>query len=440
MAMVTLDELTKFCKEKGIVFPSAEIYGSFSGFWDFGPMGVEIKNNIKYRLWKDFVSSRQDVVGIDGAIVTNPKVWKASGHVDSFEDDNFNLMFETKVGAGESAATSYLRPETAQMIFTNFRLVMDSSRMKLPFGIAQVGKAFRNEISPREFLFRSREFEQFEIEFFCDPEKVDDCPFFEDIAKLKVNILLAQDIASNVHITATVSELVTKKVFGSKWHAYWVGSFYKWFLDYGINPNKLRIAEHPKSDLAHYAKATFDLEYEFPFGWREIHGNADRGDYDLSQHKKHSGKDLSVFDDETKKRILPAVVSEPSQGIERGMLAFLFDAYLDDEQRGNIVLKLDKRFVPIQVGIFPLVNKLNDQAKQIFDSLRKDFKVVFDKSGSIGRRYARADELGIPFCITFDFESVSDNCVTVRNRDDTKQERISIGSLKNYLNNQFNSY
>ncbi|MBU0536579.1 MAG: glycine--tRNA ligase, partial [Nanoarchaeota archaeon] len=363
---LTIEEMAVFCKKKGFVYPSAEIYGGLAGFFDYAHLGSELKRNIEEQLWNRFVRSRQDVVGIDGSIITNPLVWKASGHADCFGDimldckkckqrfrgdhliedtlkiradgiskedisklvkenkikcpnckgelgepRQFNLMFETNVGP-VSGNISYLRPETAQLIFTNFRLVQEHARMKLPFGIAQVGKAFRNEISPRDFMFRCREFEQFEIEFFVHPKKADDCPMLKDFEKMEVNILLEGD---KEHKKMAIKDMVTKKIL-SKWHAYWLSQFYKFFLDLGINKDNLRIRQHVKDELAHYARACFDLEYNFPFGWKEIHGNADRQSFDLTQHANASKKDLSFFDEDTKEKVVPAVI-EPSQGIGR---------------------------------------------------------------------------------------------------------------------------
>ncbi|MBD3313972.1 glycine--tRNA ligase [Candidatus Woesearchaeota archaeon] len=484
---LSIEDMAVFCKKKGFVYPSAEIYGGIAGFFDYGPLGVELKKNLEDQLWKRFVRSRCDVVGIDGSIITNPKVWQASGHVDCFEDimlectkchhrfrgdhmiedklninaegiskedvdklikensikcpdckselgkaNQFNLMFDTNVGpVGEN--TAYLRPETAQLIFTNFRLVQENARMKLPFGIAQTGKAFRNEISPRDFLFRVREFEQFEIEFFIHPKKTDDCPMINDVEAMEINILLEND---KDHKKAKIKDLLSKKIL-SQWHAYWLGQFYKFFLDMGINPANLRIRQHVKDELAHYARACFDIEYNFPFGWKEIHGNADRQSFDLEQHAKHSKKDLSFFDEESKEKVTPSVI-EPSQGIGRAMLAFMFDAYEDDKKRGNIVLKLSPKLAPVKLGIFPLVGNKEEVTKlamKIYNGLKDDFACQYDKSGSVGRRYARADEAGIPYCITIDFDTLEDDSVTIRDRDTTKQERIKIAELREKIIN-----
>ena len=482
----SIEEMAVFCKKKGFVFGNSEIYNGLAGFWDFGPLGVELKNNVKNAFWKRFVQQRDDVYGIDGSIITHNKVWEASGHVDNFEDamvectkckskfradqliedkanipcdgmstkqmkdiivnhkigcpkckaniemtKSFNLMFKTNVGPIESEKNiAYLRPETAQVIFTNFRLVADTSRVKLPFGIAQVGKAFRNEISPRDFLFRSREFEQFEIEFFAHPDKIKECPFFKDIKDMKVNVLLSDKKQQRMKIADLT------KILKTEWHAYWLAQFYKFFLDYGIKDENLRFREHHKEELAHYASACFDIEYKFPFGWKEIHGNADRGQFDLTQHIKESSKELAIFDEETKKKVVPYVVSEPSQGIERAMLAFLFDAYEDDKNRGNVVLKLDPRLTPVKVAILPLVSnkpELVQLAMKVHNSLKERFNCFFDKSGSIGRRYARQDEVGTPCCVTIDFDSSKNKDVTVRDLITTKQKRIKISELDGFL-------
>ena len=466
---LTIEDISVFCKKKGFVYPNSEIYGSFSGFFDYGPLGVELKNNIKSEFWKRFVHQRDDVVGIDGTIITHPTVWKASGHVDSFTDyiyrcnkcnkvvkgDNdkgmkcpkcneemqnegkFNLMFETNVGPVKGNL-SYLRPETAQVIFSNFKLVQESSRKKLPFGIAQTGKAFRNEISPRDFLFRSREFEQFEIEFFVHPKKINDCPYIKEMESMKIQILTSENQDKDEgHAEMTIKQIIDKKI-ASSWHAYWLAEYYKFFLDMGIKKENLRLREHLKDELAHYASACFDIEYRFPFGWKEIHGNADRGQFDLQQHMKFSKKSMEYFDEETKEKVVPYCASEPSQGIDRAFLAFLTDAYNDDKKRGNIVLKLNPKLAPIKIGVFPLVNKLNEKASEVFEILKKEFNCMYDKSGSVGRRYARADEISIPFCVTVDFDTLEDKAVTIRNRDSTKQIRVKINDLVNVLSGLLN--
>ncbi len=518
---LNVEEMSAFCKRRGFVYPSGELYGSISGFFDFGSLGVELKNNIKNSWWKTFVQSREDVVGLDGSIITHPNVWIASGHVEcfadimlqcsngkckekvradtfleeklaeksgeksehksginlagvkaaeinkivaennlvcskcksSFEDANdFNLMFETQVGPSkDKSSTAYLRPETAQLIFADFKLVMDNARAKLPFGIAQIGKAFRNEISPRDFLFRSREFEQMEIEFFVHPQKINECPsaLFNEVKDVKANVLTAylqeknakkDEDDNNNNNNDDDDEKIEVMSFGiigekltSKWHAYWLGAMYKWFLDLGIKPENLRIRQHKKEELAHYAGACFDIEYKFPFGWKEIHGNADRTTFDLTQHIKVSQKDIAVYDEESKQKVVPYVAAEPSQGVERAMLAFLFDAYSYDSSRENVVLKLHPTLAPVKVGVFPLVNKLDEEARKIYDLLRKEFVCVYDRSGTVGRRYSRNDEAGTPYCITVDFDGVNDKTVTVRNRDTTKQIRVNVSELKDVL-------
>ncbi len=485
---LSIEEMAAFCKRKGFVYPTAEIYGGLAGFWDFGPLGVELKNNIKRTWWKTFVHNRTDVFGIDGAIITNKKVWEASGHTTCFADlmlttkkskfkcradqfladklgintegitaaevnklikehkllaENgeefeevkpFNLMFETAVGPSQGSQNiAYLRPETAQSIFINFHLVSENARAKLPFGIAQVGKAFRNEISPRDFLFRSREFEQMEIEFFIHPDKLQDCPFFADVKELKVQVLTAeQQEHKRLHTEVSFHYLVDQSL-ASPWHAYWLATYYQWFLDLGMKKEHLRLREHMKEELAHYAGACFDIEYKFPFGWKEIHGNADRTQYDLTKHGEAAAKQLIMFDEETKQKVVPYVAAEPSQGVDRLFLALLFDAYEDDKKRENIVLHLHPSLAPIQIGVFPLVNKLKDKATEVFKLLQKQYVAQYDKSGSIGRRYARADEMGVPLCITVDFETLEDHTVTLRDRDSTKQIRVPLTALSGVI-------
>ncbi len=483
---ITIDELAAFCKRKGFVYPSGEIYGGLSGFFDFGHLGVELKNNIKQQWWKYHVQQREDIVGIDGSIITNPKTWVASGHAANFEDlmltcskckekvradtfieeslkmsvegmkadeissliekhklkcptckgafekvEQFNLMFSTFVGPKEdSTSKAYLRPETAQLIFNNFKLVADNARMKLPFGIAQIGKAFRNEISPRDFLFRCREFEQMEIEYFVDPKKK--CPYnILDAEILVFSAEMQEKKKKPEHMN--FKDALKKNIIKTDWHAYWLAEEFNWFISLGANAKKFRIRQHVSDEKSHYAVDTWDLEYEFPFGWKELLGMANRSDYDLKQHIEHSKKDLSLFDEESKQKIVPHVVAEPSLGVERAFLVFMFDAYHDDKERGNIVLKFSSKLAPYKIGVFSLVNKLNDETRKVYESLRKDFACFFDTSGSIGRRYARADEMGIPYCITFDFDSLKDNSVTVRDRNTTKQERVKVSELKHYF-------
>ncbi|PLW80791.1 glycine--tRNA ligase [Candidatus Woesearchaeota archaeon] len=485
------DEMAAFCKRKGFVFPNSEIYGSFAGFFDYGPLGVELKNNLKNHYWKRFIQDRDDVVGIDGSIISHPTVWKASGHADHFDDpmvdcmkckarsradhvisdatdlqtdgmsldevnetiksegincphcggtfgpaQTFNLMFTTQVGpVSNKDSLAYLRPETAQLIFADYKQVVETSRVKLPFGIAQVGKAFRNEISPRNFLFRCREFEQSEIEFFIHPEKTNECPEYDNIKDMKIQIITAknQDAGEN-HITTTFKQLVDDKIIKSTWHAYWLAEFYTWFLDLGVNKENLRLREHLTDELAHYAQACFDIEYKFPFGWQEIHGMADRSTYDLAQHQKFSKKSMEIHDEESGKKVLGHVI-EPSQGIDRAFLTLMFDAFTEDKERENIVLKLHPKLAPIKVAVLPLVKKdgLAELAKEVECDLKEDFATFYDKSGSVGRRYARQDEIGTPYCVTIDYESKDDKAVTIRDRDSTEQKRVRIEDLNDII-------
>lgn len=442
-----MNKIVSLCKRRGFVFPSSEIYEGIGGFWDFGPYGVLLKNNIKNLWWKRFVQERDDVVGLEGTIIMNPKVWKASGHLESFTDPliecknchsrfrqdhimdgryigegkakkknqcpecgksqftkprQFNMMFKTFVGPVEdSAHTTYLRPETAQSMFTNFKQVVETSRQKIPFGIAQIGKSFRNEITFGNFFFRSREFEIAEIEYFVKPGS------------------------------------------DEKWFDYWLKEWKKFVLDLGINKNKIRFYEHPKKSLAHYSKRTIDIEYDFPFstkggsasggGWSELTGTANRTDYDLKEHQKLSGKELSYFEEEGMKRYIPYVI-EPTLGIERLMLALIVDAYHEND-KDEIFLRLDPRLAPIKVAVFPLVNKdkLPKISQDIYNELKQYWFVQYDDGGSVGRRYRRQDEIGTPFCVTVDFESLKDKKVTVRHRDTMKQERVKIKDLTCYL-------
>ena len=461
---ISIEDLSTFCKRKGLIYPSADIYGGAAGFWDFGHLGSELKNNIKKNWWKFHVRQREDMVGIDGSIITNPKVWEASGHVDSFSDifvvckkckkpgkvdkhelgkvkcpncggefekktaKEFKLMFETNVGED---GKSYLRPETAQLIFTNFKYVQENARMKLPFGIAQIGKAFRNEIAPRDFLFRCREFEQMEIEYFTKPEQK--CPY--KIPNVSVLVYSEEHQKKNKEMEKMkIKDAFEKGILNKDWHAYWLAVELQWFFDLGANPDKFRIRQHEKEEISHYSSDTWDLEYKFPFGWKELEGIADRSDYDLSQHEKFSKKDLKIFDEGEKKKILPHVVCEPSLGVERALLVFLFDAYCANES-GNIVLKLNPKLSPIKAAVFPIVKKPEFEkfARKVFDDLKEEWNIIYDKSGSIGRRYARNDEVGTPFCITIDDESLNKKDVTIRLRDTTEQVRVKIKDLKEVL-------
>jgi len=466
---ISIEDMAVFCKKKGFIYPSSEIYGGMAGFWDYGPLGSELKKNLKDAWWRYHVQSREDVVGIDGTIITHPKIWEASGHVANFSDvfvvckkckkpnkldknevgkvkcdcggdyevkGDLNLMFKTNVGPVDGNI-AYLRPETAQVIFADFKQVTDTSRLKLPFGIAQMGRSFRNEISPRDFLFRCREFEQMEIEYFVHPKKTDECPYIKEVEKTRINIL-SEDMQKNNKEAEKMSikDALKKKIIKKQWLAYWLATELRWFTLLGANPDKFRIRQHVKEELAHYSSECWDLEYNFPFGWKELQGMADRSDYDLQQHIKFSKTDLSLYDEEAKEKIVPNVVAEPSQGVDRAFLVFMFDAYDDDKKRDNIVLHLHPRLAPVKVGIFPLVNKLLDKSQKIYKELKSEFVCQHDKSGSIGRRYARADEIGIPYCVTVDFEE--DGCVTVRDRDTTAQKRVKITELKDTLRRLLN--
>jgi glycyl-tRNA synthetase len=483
---ISVSDMAAFCKKKGFVYPSGEIYGGLSGFFDFGPVGLMLKRNIRELYWDEFVRKRQGVAGLDGSLITAPRVWKASGHLDNFFDhlivcskcktkmkaEEFiedtlnidadglsekelksiikekglrcpkckgsikvekplNLMFSTEVGAGKESITSYLRPETAQSIFANFKNIFDSQRLKLPFGIAQMGKAFRNEISPRNFLFRAREFEQVELEFFVHPDKVNEVDGFEDIKREKVNFLSREEQNKDKPKMkkASFNEIAGR---GNKWQAYWLYLGYKWFAEHGISRENLRIREHLEKELAHYATACFDIDYRFPFGWKEVVGNADRGQYDLKQHMKESNVKLEIFDEVSKSKVIPYVASEPSFGVERAFLVFLFEAFEFDEERENNVLHFHPKIAPYKVGVFPLIKKpeLIKVAKDIFERLNKSFPSYYDESGTIGRRYSRQDEIGTPFCITVDFDSLKDNSVTIRDRDTKKQIRLKIKELE----------
>jgi glycyl-tRNA synthetase len=493
MAEDLMDKLVALCKRRGFIFQSSEIYGGINGFWDYGPLGVELKRNVKDAWWQDMVRGRDDMVGLDCSIIMNPKVWEASGHVVNFNDplvdckqckarfradkiytvtasegdnvllqvgveaddaegakaaalegansktrrridgkdnlswlvvrgdemadgqvalcpnDNtpltpprkFNMMFKTFVGAMEdSSSVAYLRPETAQGIFANYKNVLDTSRIKLPFGIAQIGKSFRNEINPRNYTFRSREFEQMEIEFFCRPEEAD------------------------------------------KWYEYWRNERYQWYISHGLTSDKLRLRDHESAELAHYAKGCADVEYAFPFGVAELEGVANRTDFDLSQHQQFSGRDMTYFDDETKERFIPYVI-EPSGGVDRATLAFLCEAYTEDEapdEKGNlqsrVVMKLHPRLAPIKLAVFPLVKKegMPEIAQKIHGQAKAAGMVSFyDEKGAVGRRYRRQDEAGTPFCVTVDGQTLEDGTVTVRDRDSLEQKRIAADAVVAYV-------
>lgn len=441
----TMEKIVSLCKNRGFIFPGSEIYGGLSNTWDYGPLGVEFKNNVKRAWMKKFIQESPYNVGLDSAILMNPSTWVASGHVGGFSDplmdcrdcktrhradkliedtgvqaegmtfdemskyikDNnikcpdcgsqnftdirkFNLMFKTFQGVTEDSTSQiYLRPETAQGIFLNFANVQRTARKKVPFGIAQIGKSFRNEITPGNFVFRTREFEQMELEFFCKP---------------------GTDL---------------------EWFKYWKDFCYNWLLNLGVNKEHLKLRDHSQEELSHYSNATTDIEYLFPFGWGELWGIADRTDFDLTQHQTHSGKSLEYFDQETNSKYIPYVI-EPSLGADRVALAFLCDAYDEEvvnEKDTRTVLHLHPALAPFKAAVMPLSKKLSEEAQQVYKLLAKKFMVDYDDAGSIGKRYRRQDEIGTPFCITYDFDSKEDECVTVRDRDTMEQERVKISEL-----------
>lgn len=428
-----MDKIVSLCKRRGFIFPGSEIYGGMANSWDYGPLGVELKNNIKQVWWKKFVHQRTDMVGIDAALIMNPKVWEASGHLKNFTDPlveckkcherfradkikddkcpacggeltsakQFNLMFKTFIGpAEESANVAYFRPETAQAMFVDFKQVLKTSRKRIPFGIAQIGKAFRNEITPGNFIFRTREFEQMEIEYF-------------------------------------IQEKDWKKSFD-----YWYDEMYDWMKMLGLKKEHLHDLEVPEKERAHYSKRTIDIEYEFPFGTDELYGLAYRTDFDLANHSKASGQDLTYADPETGEKFIPHVI-EPTFGVDRSVLAALVEAYCEEEaptaEEGEtekrVVLKFPKWLAPIKVAVLPLSKKeeLTKVARSIYEDLVRHFVSEYDETQSIGKRYRRQDEIGTPYCVTVDFETLGNKAVTVRDRDNMKQERIKIAELQDYL-------
>ena len=424
------DTIVNLAKKRGFVFQSSEIYGGIRSAYDYGPLGVELLRNVKAQWWRSMVQMRDDIVGIDSAVIQSPKVWVASGHVASFSDPlvecrechnrhrldklenpeqcptcgsknsftdprEFNLMFRTHMGPIESADNAvYLRPETAQGIFINFENVRRTARKRLPFGIAQVGKSFRNEITPGQFVFRTREFEQMEMEFFCHPDD------------------------------------------GDEWFRYWVDERRNWYTDLGMTEENLQFREHDDDELSHYAAATFDVDYRFPWGWDELEGIANRTDFDLKAHAEYSGEDLTYFDPATNERFFPYVI-EPAAGATRTTFAFLIDAYHEEEVRGEkrTVLKLDPRLSPIKVAVLPLSKKddLVEVTNRVADLLRSRWMIEVDVTQSIGRRYRRQDEIGTPYAVTIDFDTLDDDQVTIRDRDTMEQDRIPIESLVGYL-------
>jgi len=459
---ISIEELANFCKAKGFVFPSSVIYGGLAGFWDFGPLGVELFNNIKQDWWNFFVRQRDNIVGMEGSIISHPRTWKASGHIANFSDvavvckkcgkatkidksevgkvkcecggeyeikGEFSLMFKTSIGA-LNPVDAYLRGETAQGMFLDFKLIQQTSRMQLPFGIAQLGRCFRNEIAPRDFLFRSREFHIGEFEFFIHPEEKK-CNLLKD-EHLDIKFMFldeeTQKSGKDELKEVSMKELIKKNKL-EEWHAYWLAEQIKWFYSLGLKEIKIR--EHTKDELSHYSSATFDIDYMYPFGSLEVAGNANRGQYDLKQHEKESKEDMSIFDESTKTKVIPRVI-EPTFGMERVFLAVLTNAYTYDNSRENIVLKIPAKLAPIKAAVFPIIKKDEYEliAQKIVNDLREEYNVSYDKSGSIGRRYARNDEIGTPMCITIDDKTPEDHTVTIRDRDTTEQVRVKISDLK----------
>ena len=428
-----MDKIVSLCKRRGFIFQSSEIYGGLGSAWDYGPLGVELKRNIKDAWWKAIVHGRDDVVGLDTSILMHPQTWKASGHTDNFTDilvdckkckkrfrkDHigdacpncggkdftdgraFNLMLKTFLGAVEDESSiTYLRPETAQGIFVNFPNVLDTTRKRLPFGIAQIGKSFRNEVTPGNFTFRTREFEQMEIEYFTMPDDAPAC------------------------------------------HERWIQDRFHWYLQLGIRKENLRLRKHGDDELAHYAAGCTDVEYKFPFGWSELEGIANRTDFDLKQHAKFSGKDLQYQDPVTNEKFYPYII-EPSGGVDRAALAFIVDAYHEEEVEGRprVVLKFSKTLAPIKVAVFPLLKKNGDivrTAQALKDDLKKELPCTYDDTGAIGKLYRRQDEIGTFYCVTVDVQSLEDRQVTVRHRDTMQQERVSIDRVKDYLKENLN--
>ncbi len=457
----TMEKIVALAKARGFVYPGSEIYGGLANTWDYGPLGVELKNNVKKAWWQKFIKESPYNVGVDCALLMNPQVWVASGHVGGFNDPlmdckscnerfradqliedymkennievadaidswtneqmkayidekgincptcdahdfteirQFNLMFKTFQGVTEDTKnTIFLRPETAQGIFVNFKNVQRTSRKKIPFGIGQVGKSFRNEITPGNFTFRTREFEQMELEFFCEP---------------------GTDL---------------------EWFTYWKDYCVNWLKTLGINEEAMRVRDHNAEELSHYSNATSDIEYLFPFGWGELWGIADRTDFDLKAHQEHSGQDMTYFDEQAKKKYVPYCI-EPSLGADRVTLAFLCEAYDEEELEGGdvrTVLRFHPALAPISMAILPLSKKLNEQATKLYTTLSKIYNIEYDDRGSIGKRYRRQDEIGTPYCITYDFDTLEDDAVTIRDRDTMKQERIKISELKVYLEEKF---
>jgi glycyl-tRNA synthetase len=471
MEKLTIEELANFCKEKGFVYRSSDIYGGFSGFWDFGPLGVELFNNIKSNWWDWFVKEMPSMVGMEGSVISHPKTWEASGHLKSFSDvavvcknckkstkldksevgkvkcecggdfqvqGEFSLMFKTRVGALD-AVDAYLRGETAQGMFMDFKLIQQTSRKQLPFGIAQIGRCLRNEIAPRDFLFRCREFHIGEFEYFIHPDetKCEDLQEVHEEIKLKLLDAETQEKGSEELRETTIGKMLKEKKLG-EWHAYWLAEQILWFQSIGLNEIKIR--EHTKDELSHYSSATFDVDYEYTFRSKEVAGNANRGQYDLKQHQEFSKESMEIYDEKSKSKVIPKVI-EPTFGMERVFLAILTKAYTYDPERDYIVLKIPPKLAPIKAAVFPIIKRAEYQeiAENIVRDLKKEWNVVYDMTGSIGRRYARNDEIGTPFCITIDEKSPKHKDCTIRDRDSTQQVRVKIEDLREVMRRIINN-
>ncbi len=486
-------KVISLCERRGFITQNSSIYGGMAGFFDFLNYGSQLKRNVENEWWHNFVESREDVVGIDGSIIAHPKVWQASGHTEAFNDPlvecpkckekyradhlveqelkiavdglsldklgelirqhnlacprckgtlelmrPFNLMFTTTVGPKASEESkAYLRPETAQLIFADFKQVLQCSRKTLPFGIAQIGRAFRNEISPRNFVFRCREFSQMELEYFMHPDKLNEVPFKQDYLDDEALFYTEeQQLAKQPAKKMSFRAAIAAKIVKTRMHAYWLCEYLRWLKGMGVKEGKLRLRQHVSTELSHYSSETWDVEYEYPWGFKELLGIANRTDFDLKQHAAHSGEDLSVFIEESRTKVVPYVI-EPSIGVERLIFTLLLDAF-EEKQGGEgstIVLHLLPKVAPIKAGIFPLVKKggLNEKAHEIFEDLRKHFACEFDSAGSIGKRYARMDEVGTPYCVTVDFDTLKDGTVTVRDRDSCAQIRVHENMLASVL-------
>ncbi|PIT85430.1 glycine--tRNA ligase [Candidatus Micrarchaeota archaeon CG10_big_fil_rev_8_21_14_0_10_59_7] len=492
-----MEKVVNLCSRRGFVLASADAYGQLAGFFEYAGYGAQLKRNLEESWWSRFVKRREDVVGIDGALLLPRAVWKASGHLDAFNDPlvscvkcrsrfradhlveeelklsvegmpmeklaelikerklrcpkckgelgeakPFNLMFKTFAGAvTDESSEIYLRPETAQNIFTDYKTVALAARKQVPFGIAQLGRAFRNEIAPRNFLFRVREFTQVEIEYFVHPDKLNECALPEGLLSIEIAVLTAdaQEKKKDASVLS-FSDMIDKKVIGTKWHAYWLADCVYWLQSLGLKKKSMRLRQHVAGELSHYSRETWDIEFDYgEWGWKELLGVANRGDYDVTQHAKASGKDFSLYDEASKQKFVPVVI-EPSGGIDRVFLAILVDAF--EEKPDKNVLHLRPEISPVTVAVFPLMKKdgLAEKGRAVFEELRKHFSCEYDESGSIGRRYARQDEVGTPYCVTIDYQTLEDGTVTVRDRDSGKQVRFPLEQVEQLIRNSMEQF